>query len=340
MRCEPSTASTSRSRRAPSWACSGPTVPARRRPCASSPPCCAPTPAGRRCWASTSSRTRQRCAAGSGCRVSTPRWTRTSPAARTCGCSAGSTSCPSPTARDRATELLEQFDLSDAGDRVAKTYSGGMRRRLDLASALIGTARAAVPRRAHHRPRPPQPTRHVGSHPRPGARRLDAAADDPVPRGGRRARRHHRGRRPRQDHRPRHRRRAQGPGRRRAGRGRRARPGVARAGGRAGRRPLRLRGVHRRPRPTGHRPDAGWRRPAGHGDPRPRRGTASASTTSDCAGPPSTTSSSASPATWPRRRPPRPPTTPTPSPGAPRDRHHSTGQDHSRAAASSPTRWS
>jgi ABC-2 type transport system ATP-binding protein len=38
----------------------------------------------------------------------------------------------------RAGELLEQFDLADAGDRIVKTYSGGMRRRLDLASALIG----------------------------------------------------------------------------------------------------------------------------------------------------------------------------------------------------------
>jgi ABC-2 type transport system ATP-binding protein len=37
----------------------------------------------------------------------------------------------------RAAELLEQFDLADAGDRVAKTYSGGMRRRLDLAGSLI-----------------------------------------------------------------------------------------------------------------------------------------------------------------------------------------------------------
>jgi ABC-2 type transport system ATP-binding protein len=39
--------------------------------------------------------------------------------------------------RQRARELLEQFDLSDAGDRPAKTYSGGMRRRLDLAGALV-----------------------------------------------------------------------------------------------------------------------------------------------------------------------------------------------------------
>jgi len=37
----------------------------------------------------------------------------------------------------RATELLEQFDLADAGDRTLKTYSGGMRRRLDLAAALV-----------------------------------------------------------------------------------------------------------------------------------------------------------------------------------------------------------
>ena len=37
----------------------------------------------------------------------------------------------------RATELLENFGLTDAGDRVLKTYSGGMRRRLDLAAALV-----------------------------------------------------------------------------------------------------------------------------------------------------------------------------------------------------------
>jgi len=37
----------------------------------------------------------------------------------------------------RATELLEQFDLTGAADRVTKTYSGGMRRRLDLAASLV-----------------------------------------------------------------------------------------------------------------------------------------------------------------------------------------------------------
>ena len=44
-------------------------------------------------------------------------------------------------ARSRADELLERFLLDEAADRVAKTYSGGMRRRLDLASALIGRPR-------------------------------------------------------------------------------------------------------------------------------------------------------------------------------------------------------
>ncbi len=44
-------------------------------------------------------------------------------------------------AKQRAGELLERFDLEDAADRVAKTYSGGMRRRLDLAAALIGRPR-------------------------------------------------------------------------------------------------------------------------------------------------------------------------------------------------------
>jgi ABC-2 type transport system ATP-binding protein len=42
------------------------------------------------------------------------------------------------TSKARATELLEQFGLTDAADRAAKTYSGGMQRRLDLAASLVG----------------------------------------------------------------------------------------------------------------------------------------------------------------------------------------------------------
>jgi ABC-2 type transport system ATP-binding protein len=44
---------------------------------------------------------------------------------------------PKGVVKPRARELLERFDLVDAGDRVVKGYSGGMRRRLDIAMSLI-----------------------------------------------------------------------------------------------------------------------------------------------------------------------------------------------------------
>jgi ABC-2 type transport system ATP-binding protein len=44
---------------------------------------------------------------------------------------------PRAEAKARARELLERFELEDAADRLVKTYSGGMRRRLDLAAALV-----------------------------------------------------------------------------------------------------------------------------------------------------------------------------------------------------------
>jgi len=46
-----------------------------------------------------------------------------------------------PRARARAVELLQRFDLMDAANRLAKTYSGGMQRRLDLAASLVGDPR-------------------------------------------------------------------------------------------------------------------------------------------------------------------------------------------------------
>ncbi len=49
---------------------------------------------------------------------------------------------PGAEARRRSTELLDRFGLAEAGGRTVKTYSGGMRRRLDLAAALV--ARPAV----------------------------------------------------------------------------------------------------------------------------------------------------------------------------------------------------
>jgi daunorubicin resistance ABC transporter ATP-binding subunit len=48
---------------------------------------------------------------------------------------------PARVARQRADELLERFDLVKAANRAVKTYSGGMRRRLDLAASLIGRPR-------------------------------------------------------------------------------------------------------------------------------------------------------------------------------------------------------
>jgi ABC-2 type transport system ATP-binding protein len=44
---------------------------------------------------------------------------------------------PADEARRRGVEILDRFDLSDAADRQAKTYSGGMRRRLDVAASLV-----------------------------------------------------------------------------------------------------------------------------------------------------------------------------------------------------------
>jgi ABC-2 type transport system ATP-binding protein len=44
---------------------------------------------------------------------------------------------PSKVAKARADELLDRFSLTDAGGRIAKEYSGGMRRRLDLAASLV-----------------------------------------------------------------------------------------------------------------------------------------------------------------------------------------------------------
>ncbi|MFJ1707527.1 ATP-binding cassette domain-containing protein [Kitasatospora sp. NPDC088346] len=47
------------------------------------------------------------------------------------------TQLPGARIRPRAGELLDRFDLAEAGDRPVRTYSGGMRRRLDIAAALV-----------------------------------------------------------------------------------------------------------------------------------------------------------------------------------------------------------
>jgi daunorubicin resistance ABC transporter ATP-binding subunit len=49
------------------------------------------------------------------------------------------TQLPRSAVRTRARELLERFELTEAADRPTRTYSGGMRRRLDIAASLVGT---------------------------------------------------------------------------------------------------------------------------------------------------------------------------------------------------------
>ena len=103
-----------------------------------------------------------------------------------------------PAAKERATELLEAFGIADAAGRLVKNYSGGMRRRLDIAASIVVTPRADVPRRADHRPGPALAQPGVGHHPRARRRGHDDPALHPVPRGGRPARRRDRRDRPRQ----------------------------------------------------------------------------------------------------------------------------------------------
>ena len=102
--------------------------------------------------------------------------------------------------RARAKELLAQFELTDAADRVVKGYSGGMRRRLDLAGALDDAAACAVPGRADDGSGPDVAAAGLGGHPRAPRRGRHRTADDAVPGGGRRAGPRHRGRRPRPGH--------------------------------------------------------------------------------------------------------------------------------------------
>ncbi len=51
---------------------------------------------------------------------------------------------PKATAKKRADEALERLSLTDAGDRLVKTYSGGMRRRLDLGASLVGRPKVLI----------------------------------------------------------------------------------------------------------------------------------------------------------------------------------------------------
>ena len=161
-----------------------------------------------------------------------------------------------------------------------------------------GPPARAVPGRAHHGPRPPQPARPLGDDRGSGGRRHHRAAHHPVPRRGRPAGRPHRGHRPRPGDRRRHVGPAQGP------RGRRARGGQAHPPGGLVRRHVGARRHGRRLAPERGRPRPRDRqRPRGGdhgGGPPPGRSRRRGARTSWCAGRRSTTCSCRSPG-MPRR---------------------------------------
>ena len=115
---------------------------------------------------------RPRCAPRSASPGSSRRSTSCSPASRTCTSWPGWRTWAAREVRTRSAELLELFDLTDAGRRVVKTYSGGMRRRLDLAVGLLARPQVVFLDEPTTGPRPAQPQRPLGRH--PGRRRRRA----------------------------------------------------------------------------------------------------------------------------------------------------------------------
>ena len=200
-----------------STASSAPTAPARRRRSGCSRRCCGPTPASARVLGHDVVREAD-AVRGAGQPHRPARLGRRGPdrprephparaAARLQAAQA---------AKARADELLEAFGLAEAAGQQVKNYSGGMRRRLDIAASIVVTPRADVPRRADDRARPALAQPGLGHHPRARRPGHDRAALHPVPRRGRPARRRHRRDRPRQGDRRGHAGPAQGVGRRAA----------------------------------------------------------------------------------------------------------------------------
>ena len=91
--------------------------------------------------------------------------------------------------RARVAELLEQLDLVEVARKPLAVYSGGLRRRLDLAMTLVTTPDVIFLDEPTTGPRPAEPAHDVGDRPRPGRRGHHGAADHAVPGRGRRARR-------------------------------------------------------------------------------------------------------------------------------------------------------
>ena len=143
--------------------CSARTAPARPPRCGSWPPCCAPD--GGQAEVAGFDVAREAADVRHRIGLARPaRRRRRDPQrpAEPGDCSAGSTtSAPAPAAA-APTSCWSGSGSPTRPSRPVSTYSGGMRRRLDLAASLILAPPRAVPRRAHHRPRPARPQRGVG----------------------------------------------------------------------------------------------------------------------------------------------------------------------------------
>ena len=137
--------------------------------------------------ASTCCATRARCAGGSATsrRAAAPGTTR--PRARSWCSRPGCTASARREAQARAARALDAFQLTEYADRKCKTYSGGQRRRVDIALGIIHEPQGRLPRRADHRPRPAEPRPHVGRGPPAARRGHDRLPHHALPRRGRRA---------------------------------------------------------------------------------------------------------------------------------------------------------
>ena len=87
-------------------------------------------------------------------------------------------------ARTRAGDLLEAFGLTDAAKRQVKTYSGGMKRRIDIAASMIVTPETPLSGRADNRTRPSQPQSSLGDGASDRRKWHNRSADHAVPRRG------------------------------------------------------------------------------------------------------------------------------------------------------------
>ena len=85
-------------------------------------------------------------------------------------------------AKASAAAVLEQLGLVEAGDRLARTYSGGMRRRLDLGASLVGAPRLLLLDEPTTGLDPRSRIELWNATPRPGWARDRRPADHPVPR--------------------------------------------------------------------------------------------------------------------------------------------------------------